>query len=107
MVSAGFASNLVDNLKGECFDLVLLDMKMPDYGGLTFLSKLNILYPELPVIVMTACSSLDLINEVDHSRSMRILLKPLDPVNLLKFIIGALSKTESFKNQITPDSNLI
>ena len=96
VVSARVDGDPVVNLKGDCFDLIILDMKMPDHGVMKILSKLNLLYPGLPVIVMTAYSSLDLTNEVDHSKVMRILLKPVDPVNLLKFIKETLSGSESF-----------
>jgi DNA-binding NtrC family response regulator len=41
-------------LKNQKIDLLLLDLKLPDGGGLTLLEQVKTLYPDTSVVVMTA-----------------------------------------------------
>jgi ActR/RegA family two-component response regulator len=41
-------------LKHQKIDLLLLDLKLPDGGGLTLLEQVKMLYPDTSVVVMTA-----------------------------------------------------
>ncbi|MEJ0042837.1 MAG: response regulator [Rhizomicrobium sp.] len=50
----GPALDLIGGPRGEQINLVLLDLVMPDMGGLDVLAKLRPAHPELPVIVLTA-----------------------------------------------------
>jgi two-component system, NtrC family, response regulator AtoC len=48
------AGALLERLRGATYDLVLLDVKLPDMDGLDALPKARELAPETPIIVMTA-----------------------------------------------------
>ena len=48
------ALDLLHGPRGDQIALMLLDLVMPDLDGLAVLSKLRGIYPELPVIVLTA-----------------------------------------------------
>src|SRR5690348_12127364 len=48
------ALDLVKGARGEEIHLVLLDLIMPDMGGLEVLARLRPTHPDLPVIVLTA-----------------------------------------------------
>lgn len=49
----------VDAVKAESFDMVLMDMKMITMSGMEALERINAYNPSLPVIIMTAYSSVD------------------------------------------------
>jgi CheY-like chemotaxis protein len=53
------ALDLIHGPRGEQITLVLLDLVMPDMGGLEVLEKLRPTHPELPVIVLTAKGGID------------------------------------------------
>lgn len=61
------------------FDLVYLDIRMPEISGLEVLKKVHATYPELPVILFTAQPDLNSAVEALRSGAIDYLLKPLKP----------------------------
>ena len=76
---------------GECltllaqhaFDLVYLDIRMPDMSGLAALKSIHAKYPELPVILFTAQPDLNSAVEALRSGAIDYLLKPLKPQTVI------------------------
>ncbi|HEX2917521.1 MAG TPA: response regulator, partial [Edaphobacter sp.] len=54
VVGAGTITHARRILKLRKVDVVLLDLKLPDGGGLALLEQVNALYPDTAVVVMTA-----------------------------------------------------
>ena len=61
------------------FDLVYLDIRMPDMSGLDLLKTLHTNLPDLPVILFTAQPDLNSAVEAVRSGATDYLLKPLKP----------------------------
>ena len=53
------ALDLINGPRGDQITLMLLDLVMPDMGGLDVLAKLRPTNPDLPVIVLTAKGGID------------------------------------------------
>ena len=53
------ALDLINGPRGEQITLMLLDLVMPDMGGLDVLAKLRPTNPDLPIIVLTAKGGID------------------------------------------------
>jgi DNA-binding NtrC family response regulator len=92
----GPALDLVNGPKGEQISLVLLDLVMPDMGGLDVLAKLKPSRPELPVIVLTAKGGIDSAVEAMRAGANDFLVKPASPERIAISIrnqlkIGTLS----------------
>ena len=64
-------------------NLVLCDLVMPGAGGLEVVNRLAALYPELPVIVITAYGTLETAVEAFRSGAIDYVLKPVVPEDLL------------------------
>ena len=92
--TAGFICDAIESLIACCFDLVLLDLKKPGEDGLALLANLQIAYPGLPVIVMTADSAIDIAKEAERFGVKGYFLKPVDPVLMLDNIKNILSEPE-------------
>src|SRR6201992_80575 len=75
----GPALDLLGGPKGEQISLVLLDLVMPDMGGLEVLAKLRPAHPELPVIVLTAKGGIDSAVEAMRAGANDFLVKPASP----------------------------
>ncbi len=58
--------------------VLITDIRMPGIDGLELLKNLQILYPELPVIVMTAHSDLESAVSAFHGGAFEYLPKPFD-----------------------------
>src|SRR6201991_1407740 len=73
------ALEMINGPKGEQFSLVLLDLVMPDMGGLGVLAKLRVPPPDLPVIVLTAKGGIDSAVEAMRAGANDFLVKPASP----------------------------
>jgi CheY-like chemotaxis protein len=49
----------LDKLERDFFDIILLDYKMPELDGLRTLREIRKLYPNLPVVMMTAYGTVE------------------------------------------------
>ncbi len=76
----------VEMVKNFSFDLVLMDMKMVKMSGMEALQLINAYNPALPVIIMTAYSSVNTAVKALKTGAYDYLTKPLD-FDKLKFTI--------------------
>lgn len=65
------------------FDVVLMDIRMPDMDGITALKEIRKYNPAVPVVLMTAYSAVESAVEAMKSGAVDYLIKPLD-FDLLK-----------------------
>jgi two-component system response regulator MtrA len=66
-------------LSQHAFDLVYLDLRMPEMNGLDVLQQIHAKYPDLPVILFTAQPDLHSAVEALRRGATDYLLKPLKP----------------------------
>ncbi len=66
-------------LKDSVFDMVITDMKMPDYTGIDVLRKVKELNPATLVIVITAFGSIENAVEAMRLGAFNYLIKPFSP----------------------------
>src|SRR5580693_3568946 len=90
------ALDLINGPRGDQITLMLLDLVMPDMGGLEVLAKLRPTNPDLPVIVLTAKGGIDAAVQAMRAGANDFLVKPASPERLLVSIrnqlkIGTLS----------------
>lgn len=78
-------------LKRENFDLVLLDIKMPGMSGLEALEEIRKTSPSLPVIIMTALSSLPVALEAMQKGADAYVTKPFQMSALKQTVEKVLS----------------
>ncbi|MFU8787985.1 MAG: nitrogen regulation protein NR(I) [Methylobacter sp.] len=72
------ATDLLDALHNDLPDALITDIRMPGMDGLELLSKIQLSYPNLPVIVMTAHSDLESAVSAFHGGAFEYLPKPFD-----------------------------
>lgn len=70
-------------LSQQHFDLVYLDIRMPDMDGLEVLRAIHAETPELPVVLFTAQPDLNSALEALRHGAMDYFLKPLQPEQLI------------------------
>jgi DNA-binding NtrC family response regulator len=61
------------------FDLLMSDIRMPGMDGLQFLKQVHKIWPELPVILMTAYGSLETTREALNLGAWDYISKPFSP----------------------------
>ena len=92
---------LVD--QGERVDVVITDVIMPVIGGVELMGKIHELFPDLPVILMTAYSNIDIVITAIKKRAFDLILKPVD-ANLLQ---QAVEKALKQKNLLHLEKNYL
>ncbi|MFH1857488.1 MAG: response regulator, partial [Candidatus Omnitrophota bacterium] len=73
-------------------NLVLLDYFLPGISGFETLRQIRQMYPKLPVIMVTAYLSRDLLEKVNEEGALDMLVKPLDLRELERQVIRKLAQ---------------
>ena len=68
----------IDRVKEQSYDLVLMDVRMVQVSGLEALAQIKLHNPAIPVIIMTAYSSVDTAVKALKQGAHDYLTKPLD-----------------------------
>jgi DNA-binding response OmpR family regulator len=91
LLRAGFEVTTVANgqesfaiLNEHSFDLVYLDIRLPDMSGLEILKTIRTQFPELPIILFTAQPDLHSAVEALRSGATDYLMKPLKPETVIE-----------------------
>jgi two-component system, NtrC family, response regulator PilR len=79
VVTAASVGEARQCLAGGAFNLIFLDVKLPDASGLTLLPEIRDQYPGIPVLVLTAHDKLGVALEAVRNGAHDYLLKPVDP----------------------------
>jgi DNA-binding NtrC family response regulator len=78
-------------LEDEKFDVVVLDVRMPDIGGLDVLRRFRDKYPNLQVVLMSGHGSIENKEEGERLGAFAYLQKPVEIEDLVDVIHRAAS----------------
>jgi DNA-binding response OmpR family regulator len=83
VTTASNAAEALQLLQAGPYDLAFLDIKLPDQSGIQLLPQIKKMYPEMPILILTAHATLQ--SAIDSVRlgAKDYLLKPIDPENIL------------------------
>ena len=90
-----FAENgqqVLEKLRTESFDLILLDIKMPKCDGMEVLKHLKGTDHKTPIVMLTAYQSVEIAKEAIMWGAMDYLPKPFERDHLLSTVRGILTK---------------
>lgn len=68
----------LEQVRERVFDLVLCDVRMAEMDGIATLKEIKALNPAIPVLIMTAFSSVETAVEALKTGALDYLIKPLD-----------------------------
>ncbi|NAJ38859.1 response regulator, partial [Escherichia coli] len=85
----------LEQVREQVFDLVLCDVRMAEMDGIATLKEIKALNPAIPVLIMTAYSSVETAVEALKTGALDYLIKPLDFDNLQAPLEKALAHTHS------------
>lgn len=98
---AGYSVNTAESardvrhyLAAGAYDLVFLDLKMPEINGMELLPEIRQIYPEMPVMILTAHATLESAIEAVRKGARDYLLKPIDPEEILARVKQILAEQE-------------
>ncbi len=82
----------LNRLRGETFDLALLDIKMPKLDGLEVLRRLQQTPTTTPIVVLTAYQSVELAKEALKLGAVNYLPKPFEREQILDAVNEVLNR---------------
>ncbi|MCP1631525.1 two-component system response regulator HydG [Citrobacter amalonaticus] len=85
----------LEQVREHVFDLVLCDVRMAEMDGIETLKEIKALNPAIPVLIMTAFSSVETAVEALKTGALDYLIKPLDFDNLQTTLENALAHTRT------------
>lgn len=74
--AVGSGKEALERLKEKPFDVILLDVKMPEMNGIEALGEIKKIDPNLEVIILTGHASVDVAVEIMRRGGYEYLLKP-------------------------------
>ncbi|MBW8010830.1 MAG: response regulator transcription factor [Chloroflexi bacterium] len=99
VTGASNAQEALQYLQAGSFDITFLDLMLPGMDGLTLLAKIREMYPEMPVLILTANASLESAIEAVRKGARDYLLKPVDPPRIIARINDILKEQLQPKRQ--------
>jgi DNA-binding NtrC family response regulator len=73
------------------FDVVFLDLRMPELDGITVLRKIRNKWPECEVVIITGYPTIETAKEAVKLGAYHYLVKPVGPVDVVKAADEALN----------------
>lgn len=80
-------------IKKEAFDLILTDLRLPDTDGIELMTEFKIVFPEVPVILMTGYSDVNTAVKAIKNGAADYISKPFNPDEVLLVISNALKNS--------------
>jgi two-component system response regulator HydG len=85
----------IEKIQRTPFDLVLMDVCMPEIGGIEALDKIKACRPKVPVIMMTAYASNETVAHALEKGAYGYLSKPFDFESLRQTIENAVKNNNT------------
>lgn len=90
--TAGSGAEALEELGSTPYDLVILDVRMPEMGGVQLLSEIRKTNPDIEAIIMTGYASVDTAKELMKLGAYDYMLKPYQVEDLLEKIEAAFDR---------------
>lgn len=103
---AATAERALALLAEQDFDVVFLDLKLPDRSGLEVLRTLQLSHPDVMVIVMTAYGDVETAVEAMRYGAMDFLRKPFSPTALRQSLNAAIAQRSRAVDRVDLDQRL-
>jgi DNA-binding NtrC family response regulator len=95
--AVGTGQEAIRKITEESWDVMILDMKMPEMNGVQVLSEVRKLDSRVEVIVLTGYASIDTVQDVMKFGAYDYLLKPYRTEELLEKIENAFDRRAARK----------
>jgi len=83
-------ADAIDKVRDKKYDLVTMDLIMPEVSGLEALSEIKRVSPSLPIVVITGNATDKLINQAGVLGACKVMYKPIRLEEFLSEVTSAL-----------------
>ncbi len=92
---------VLDILKDETIDIVVMDISMPEMNGIECTKEIKKLYPEIRVLILSMYNEEQYVNEVFNSGASGYILKNSGKEDLVDAIITVLTGKPYYSSEVT------
>jgi two-component system, NtrC family, response regulator HydG len=82
-------------VKNKSFDLIITDLRLPNYDGIELMQEFKSQFPSTPVILMTGYSDVNTAVKAIKNGASDYISKPFNPEEVLLVIKNALQKNDA------------
>ncbi len=93
-ITAGSAEEARECLKGQAFELVLMDIRLPDESGMNLMKYIHSAYPNCAVVMVTAVENMSVAREAIQEGAYDYINKPIERDRMLISLVNALHRRE-------------
>jgi len=105
VTTAKNGTEALSKYSNQSFDLVVLDVRLPDMSGLEVLTKVKSADPRAVVLLITAYGTTDLAIETTKQGAYDYILKPFDIPAMKKVIEEALNCSHLMRTQVVIETD--
>ena len=89
-IVVGTGAEALTHAQKQDFDLVFLDLKLPDIAGDELYEKLKEIHPDLPIVIITGYPDSEILTKILASGPVTVIKKPIefDQLNRTVKILG-------------------
>jgi signal transduction histidine kinase len=97
--TAASAQEAIEHIQEYDYDAIVSDIKMPGMDGLELLTKIQLLRPEIPTLLITGHSDQELITQALRAGAYDFIQKPIDRVYFVSALHRA-TQTRQLRRQV-------
>ena len=102
VVTAFSGSDAKDKLKTTDFNLIITDLRLPDYDGIALMTEIKANHKDIPIILMTGYSDVNTAVKAIKNGAADYISKPFNPEEVLLVITNALQNA----SEVAPTQDL-
>lgn len=105
VITAKNGADALSKYSSQSFDLVVLDIRLPDMSGLEVLKQIKTIDPRSVVLVITAYGTTEIAIEATKLGAYDYILKPFDILAMKQLIIEALNCSHLMRTHVVLEAN--
>ena len=86
VTEAGTGADAVEKVSQNDFDVVIIDLRLPDTNGLKVIEQISSRIPKKNIVIITGYAPPELLSKTLTEAEYFLLLKPVDPEQLLAIL---------------------
>jgi two-component system response regulator HydG len=100
VTTAFSAAEAKSKIKNTEFDLIITDLRLPDYDGILLMTEIKATHPSIPVLLMTGYSDVSTAVKAIKNGAADYISKPFNPEEVLLVINNALHLDNKEPNNV-------
>ncbi|TDD78420.1 sigma-54-dependent transcriptional regulator [Flavobacterium caseinilyticum] len=100
VTTAFSAAEAKSKIKSTEFDLIITDLRLPDYDGILLMTEIKATHPAIPVLLMTGYSDVSTAVKAIKNGAADYISKPFNPEEVLLVINNALHLDNKEPNKV-------